>query len=78
MLGDKVYESGMYMYVDSKGNVGIETNEKPKREGDVRFVILSDTHECHRLLSVPRGDVLVHAGTLMITPCLAEKRVYKR
>ena len=69
-LGDKVYESGMYMYVDSKGNVGIETNEKPKREGDVRFVILSDTHECHRLLSVPRGDVLVHAGDFLMMNAL--------
>ena len=43
---------------------------KNQRGGDVRFVILSDTHECHRLLSVPRGDVLVHAGDFLMMNAL--------
>ena len=28
----------------------------------VRLVLLSDTHGLHREISIPDGDVLVHAG----------------
>jgi len=33
----------------------------------LRLVLISDTHGCHRKMSVPEGDVLIHAGdfTLM-------------
>lgn len=28
----------------------------------MKFVAISDTHGCHRQLSLPKGDVLLHAG----------------
>jgi 3',5'-cyclic AMP phosphodiesterase CpdA len=30
----------------------------------MRIVCISDTHECHRDIELPRGDVLVHAGDI--------------
>jgi len=35
---------------------------KKKFKSDVRLVLLSDTHELHRELEVPNGDILIHAG----------------
>lgn len=29
-----------------------------------RFVIVSDTHNCHESIKLPKGDVLIHAGDL--------------
>ena len=29
---------------------------------DIRLVLLSDTHELHRKINVPDGDILIHAG----------------
>ena len=74
-LGNNVYKPGSYVYVDSSGNVDIAVVEKPKKKGTVRFVILSDTHECHRLLSVPKGDVLVHAGDFLMMNALFSKEL---
>ena len=37
-----------------------------KPRGTVRVVMISDTHERHRLLDLPPGDVLVHSGDLML------------
>jgi len=28
----------------------------------MRLVVISDTHELHRELAVPPGDLLIHAG----------------
>ena len=28
----------------------------------MKLVLLSDTHQCHQYISMPKGDVLVHAG----------------
>ena len=72
-LGKKVYEAGSYVYVDAKGNVDIAMTEKPKEKGTVRFVILSDTHECHHMLSVPKGDVLIHTGDFLMMNALFGK-----
>ena len=72
-LGKKVYEAGSYVYVDAKGNVDIAMTEKPKEKGIVRFVILSDTHECHHMLSVPKGDVLIHTGDFLMMNALFGK-----
>jgi Icc-related predicted phosphoesterase len=35
---------------------------KATRSGALRIVLISDTHECHRNVNVPDGDILVHAG----------------
>ena len=36
----------------------------PKRASSLRLVIISDTHERHREMTVPNGDVLVHCGDI--------------
>lgn len=36
----------------------------PKSVSSLRLVIISDTHERHREMSVPNGDVLVHCGDI--------------
>ena len=38
------------------------SHDTPKPEGHTRFVCLSDTHTMTQHLSVPPGDVLLHAG----------------
>jgi len=41
----------------------VEINVKEKREdGVVRIVLISDTHNRHRMLEMPEGDMLIHAG----------------
>jgi len=36
--------------------------QKPKCPEAVRIVLISDTHELHREIDVPDGDILIHAG----------------
>jgi hypothetical protein len=36
--------------------------EERRREGVVRLVLISDTHNKHRQLVMPAGDLLIHAG----------------
>lgn len=46
--------------------------ELPAQVGKtVRLVIISDTHERHRQVSVPVGDVLVHCGDILMASSLA-------
>jgi hypothetical protein len=33
-----------------------------RRRGRMAIVCISDTHELHREVEVPAGDVLIHAG----------------
>lgn len=40
----------------------LRSGSEPKAPNTVRFVCLSDTHTLTDSLSVPRGDVLLHAG----------------
>src|ERR1700726_2700515 len=46
----------------------METNPHPKLSRTstgkpaLRLVLLSDTHELHREVEVPTGDILIHAG----------------
>jgi predicted phosphohydrolase len=44
----------------------METNPKPSRTSTgrtkLRLVLLSDTHQLHRQVEVPDGDILIHAG----------------
>ena len=41
--------------------VDINVKEK-KDDGAVRIVLISDTHNRHRMLELPKGDILIHAG----------------
>ena len=38
------------------------SGDAPKKEGHVRFVCISDTHNRHEKLKLPDGDILLHAG----------------
>jgi 3',5'-cyclic AMP phosphodiesterase CpdA len=44
----------------------MELNPKTKRtsagKATLRLVLLSDTHQLHREVDVPAGDILIHAG----------------
>ena len=44
------------------GNAQDAPNKEPPRAIGVRVVCVSDTHGRHRDVSVPDGDILVHAG----------------
>jgi predicted phosphohydrolase len=39
---------------------------KPRTGGSLRIVCISDTHGLHRRLSLPDGDILIHAGDFMM------------
>ncbi|ELR11455.1 Ser/Thr phosphatase family superfamily protein [Acanthamoeba castellanii str. Neff] len=39
----------------------------PKPEGATRFVCISDTHNRHRMLELPAGDVLLHSGDFSLS-----------
>jgi Icc-related predicted phosphoesterase len=41
-----------------------EFNKEAAAQSPVRVVCISDTHELHRELSLPDGDLLIHAGDL--------------
>lgn len=44
----------------------------PKPAGSVRIIIVSDTHERHRLVALPNeGDVLLHCGDILMSSSLA-------
>ena len=40
----------------------VEVRVGERVEGAVRLVLISDTHNKHRQLELPEGDVLIHAG----------------
>ena len=41
----------------------VDVNVKEKRDdGVLRIVLISDTHNRHRMLDMPEGDILIHAG----------------
>lgn len=50
----KIFESDTYLYKHCRLTLS-SANE-------LRFLLLSDTHELHRKLNVPDGDILIHAG----------------
>ena len=37
-------------------------SDSPRKEGHVRFVCISDTHNKHEKVDLPEGDILLHAG----------------
>ena len=46
---------------------------KVKESHDIRFVCVSDTHELHDHITIPNGDVLLHAGDIL----LSNSQLYK-
>lgn len=42
----------------------------PKAAGVVRLIIISDTHERHRTVTLPAGDVFVHCGDILMSSSL--------
>ena len=47
--------------VDEEWVVPVEINVK-REDGVVRIVLISDTHNKHKMLELPEGDILIHAG----------------
>jgi len=45
----------------------------PQQEGFVRLVIISDTHERHRLVQLPAADVFLHCGDILMSSSLARQ-----
>lgn len=45
----------------------VPANQIPPKKSPTttRIVVISDTHELHRLISVPDGDILLHAGDVL-------------
>jgi hypothetical protein len=53
----------------------MSVNDLPCKEpGTLRFVIVSDTHERHRLVVVPEGDVLLYCGDILMSSSLPVQR----
>ncbi len=46
----------------TRGGRTVEQNSEPAAKRPIRVVCISDTHELHRGLFVPNGDLLIHAG----------------
>ena len=40
----------------------VEINVEERREDVIRIVLISDTHNRHRTLQLPEGDIIIHAG----------------
>mmetsp|Transcript_40133 Transcript_40133/g.63704 ORF Transcript_40133/g.63704 Transcript_40133/m.63704 type:complete len:283 (-) Transcript_40133:118-966(-) len=55
--------------------VELAVNDLPSKDPEtLRLVIISDTHERHRLVTVPEGDVLLHCGDILMSSSLAVQR----
>jgi Icc-related predicted phosphoesterase len=55
----------------------LSTRKKPSAAGQIldslTIVLISDTHELHREVEVPPGDILIHAGDFTMNSKSAEK-----
>jgi len=58
--------SGGCLYVHADGRQEYLRGPPPRPCGTVRCVCISDTHTHHWELDVPRGDVLLHAGDVLL------------
>jgi predicted phosphohydrolase len=56
----------------------VSTTASASEPGQLRFVVMSDTHNRHGSLSVPEGDVLVHTGDFTNHGTLAEVADFAR
>jgi len=80
-LGDDVPPPKV-LYVDSNQRDRMcDLSELPPKDGNVRLVIVSDTHERHRLVAVPDGDVFLHCGDIFFSSVLSapsrQRRIWK-
>mmetsp|Transcript_12767 Transcript_12767/g.40034 ORF Transcript_12767/g.40034 Transcript_12767/m.40034 type:complete len:342 (+) Transcript_12767:11-1036(+) len=65
------------VFVSQTGSmpVTLRLQDLPVRPADmVRLVIISDTHERHRTVAVPAGDVLLHCGDILMSSSLTTQR----
>jgi len=75
-LGTTPLESPQVLFVS---NVGAEPVQRgsadlpQKAEGCIRIVVVSDTHEAHRSVTLPHGDVLLHCGDILWSSSLAKQ-----
>lgn len=68
-VGSETYPAGEAHYVNEDGilrSVTAGGDGVPRPAGSMRLVIVSDTHEKHRLLSLPPGDVFLHCGDFLM------------
>lgn len=70
--------SGNGLPMMPKMTVDDEAVEGGKKGKYLRFVAISDTHNCHADLEIPPGDVLVHAGDLTVGGTVKEVEDFNR
>mmetsp|Transcript_8578 Transcript_8578/g.22155 ORF Transcript_8578/g.22155 Transcript_8578/m.22155 type:complete len:281 (-) Transcript_8578:104-946(-) len=67
-------EIALYVPWRSGEAITLPLGELPQRSADaVRFVIVSDTHERHRCLTLPAGDVFLHCGDILMSSSLSTR-----
>jgi hypothetical protein len=44
-----------------------EKQQVHKKRSFIRLVVISDTHQYHEFLTLPKGDVLIHCGDILMT-----------
>jgi hypothetical protein len=68
-IGWKRAPSGQCYFVDENGQTGgnVAIDSLPTTPaGCIRLVVISDTHEQHKTINVPNGDILLHAGDVLL------------
>ena len=58
-------EMAQFLYVTRNGT-SVVSSLVTKPRGATRFVMISDTHNLHRKIDVPAGDVLLHSGDILL------------
>ena len=53
-----------YGKCETANSTAVHDGSTPKTPGHIRFVCISDTHGQHRKMTIPNGDVLLHAGDI--------------
>jgi len=72
LVGSETAEKGAVDYVSTRPpmrlltRVGEQGSSLRRPRDTLRLVMVSDTHERHRLLDMPPGDVLVHSGDILL------------
>jgi len=79
-VGNKAPEHPQVLFFDSAGCLQLlPPCELPAQASDtLRFVIVSDTHERHRALSLPQGDIFLHSGDICMSSSLWTQRRGRR
>ena len=62
-----LFYGNYYHYVNRlDGTISYTNNHTPNKDS-IRFVVISDTHETHNMLTIPDGDVLIHCGDILFS-----------